>query len=76
LTGLRGAGQDRMSYKEFVKQGNYPDEYNKTSFRGFEQSIYAWNVEKQRENGITRLSFKDTCNKKKTELHIKRMQVV
>ena len=53
-----------MSYQEFFKLGNYPDEYNKTSFRDFEQSMYAWNVEKERENGKTPLPFKDTYNNK------------
>ena len=51
-----------MAYREFFKVGNYRDEYNKTSFRDYEQSLYGWNLEKERENGKKPLPFKDTYN--------------
>jgi hypothetical protein len=53
-----------MNYIEFYKQGNYPDEYNKSSYLDFEQKMYSWTLEKERENGKKPLPFKDTYNNK------------
>ncbi len=31
-----------MIYIEFYKQGNYTNDFNKTSLRDFEQKMYGW----------------------------------
>jgi hypothetical protein len=53
-----------MNYIEFYKQGNYPDGNNKSSYLDFEQKMYGWTLQKERENGKKPLPFKDTYNNK------------